>query len=106
MELKSCPRCGNQENMIGFDLAVGGFVCNAHKISESQIIPVSGEVWGVLRFLNSCPYEVANRIAVSPAVGRQIEALFLQYFKYHVPGLKKFESWKKLPEIYWGEEEV
>lgn len=103
---ESCSRCGNRSSMIGFDLAIGGFVCHKHQLSDANVIPTSGEIWGVLRFLNQCPEGVAHRTFVKYASGRQIEALFLQYFRYHVSGLKSLDSWKKLPEIYWGEEEV
>ena len=90
--------------MINFDLAAGGFVCDKHREEGPNPVPVSGEIWGILRFLSHCPPEAAARIAVGRIAGLKIEALFYQYFKYHVPGLKNLESWKKLPGIYWGEE--
>jgi len=45
----------------------------------------AGEIWGVLRFLNSCPIQAAIRLKVTPLIGRRIETLFLMYFKYHIP---------------------
>lgn len=106
MTLDGCSRCGGREAMAGFDLTMGGFICKLHPKEEPNIIKTSGEIWGTLRFLNRCPYEAAARIAVHPAAGRGIEALFTRYFNYHIPTLKQFESWKRLPAVYWGEEEV
>lgn len=102
MNLENCSRCGSKAAMICFDLAAGGFICRAHQLDESTMMETSGEAWGILRFLSTCPYDAATRVAVPPNIGRQIEALFNTYFKYHIPGLKDFESWKKLPALYWG----
>ena len=104
MSLEGCCRCGGRGRMVNFDLSVGGFVCEKHKDMGSNLISTSGEIWGILRFLNHCPRESATRISVGRTTGLKIEALFFQYFKYHVPGLKNLESWNKLPGIYWGEE--
>ncbi len=103
MGLEGCSLCGSRTEIIGFDLANGGFICKNHQIDRAQVIPTSGEIWGVLRFLAACPYDVATRMTVTSTTGRQIEALFLQYYIYHIPGLKSFESWKKLPGLYWEE---
>lgn len=105
LALDGCSQCGDRGSVVGFDLAAGGFVGEVHQTEQMSIIPSSGEIWGILRFLNQCPHEVTTRVAVSSVTGRQIEALFLQYFKYHIPALKKFESWQKLMDIYWGEGE-
>ncbi|MBU1880960.1 hypothetical protein KKA08_02925, partial [bacterium] len=72
--------------------------------NHPSVMQATGEIWGILRFLSRCTYEAAVRIAVSQKVGRRIETLFLNHFRYHVPGLKRFESWGKLPEIYWSNE--
>lgn len=102
VNLECCNCCGSKAAMVGFDLTAGGFICKAHQLNESNMMETSGEVWGILRFLGSCPYDAATRVAVPPNVGCQIETLFNGYFKYHIPGLKSFESWRKLPSLYWG----
>jgi DNA repair protein RecO (recombination protein O) len=106
LNLEDCSRCGSKNAMIGFDLAAGGFICSDHSPNGPDITEASGEIWGILRFLSSCTYGAANRIVVSPKVGRRIEALFDAYFHYHVPGLKSFESWRKLPELYWEDDGI
>ena len=88
--------------MRGFDLESGGFICSSCKVEKPQLVRMGGEIWGVLRFLDTCLPSVAPRISVNPTTGKRIEVLFLLYFKYHLPGLGTLESWKLLPEIYWG----
>lgn len=100
--LEGCRRCGRKGPMRGFDFESGGFVCQTCYSKNAEPYNVSGEIWGVLRFLNHCPLDVAPRMVVKPETGVRIESLFLQYFKYHIPGLKELISWKTLPDIYWG----
>ncbi|MCX6640368.1 MAG: DNA repair protein RecO [bacterium] len=104
LQLMDCANCSGAGPMIGFDLASGGFICEREALKQNGVIAASGEVWGILRYLEKCPPESAVRVATQPRTGRKIEQLFLQYFRYHIPSLNHFESWKKLPEIYWGEE--
>lgn len=102
MDLQDCRSCGSKGPMKGFDLESGSFICGNCKVEKPQLLHMGGEIWGVLRFLDTCPLEVSPRISVNPAAGKRIEVLFLLYFKYHVPGLQVLESWKMLPSIYWG----
>ncbi len=104
IELDECRQCGSRTNIAAFELSSGGFVCNQHRGEKQALKVVTGEMWGTLRFLGQCSYDVAHRISVSSSAGRQIESLFLQYFRYHIPGFKNIASWKKLPDIYWCEE--
>jgi DNA repair protein RecO (recombination protein O) len=104
MNLKDCRGCGSKGPMRGFDLESGGFICGNCQAKKSQLLHMGGEIWGVLRFLDSCPLEVSPRMSVTPPVGRRLEVLFLLYFKYHMPGLQTLESWKMLPTLYWGVE--
>lgn len=101
IQVDECSLCGAKIDIVGFHLSNGGFICKKHPFNADQMIKISPEVWGILRFLHSCPWEAAIRIQVNPYSGRQIEALFLQYYLYQVPGLKAFASWKKLADIYW-----
>ncbi|TKJ41101.1 DNA repair protein RecO [candidate division LCP-89 bacterium B3_LCP] len=100
--LGGCIGCDKKGTIKSFDLSAGGFLCDKHKIDPSHVVPSSGEVWGVLRFLGQCPFEAAPRMVVNAITGRKIEALFLRYFRYHVPTIRSFESWKILDEVYWG----
>jgi DNA repair protein RecO (recombination protein O) len=104
LNLKECLSCGSKGPMRGFDLESGGFICVACQAKKPQLLHVGGEVWGVLHFLEACPLEVSPRISVNSTAGRRIEVLFLQYFRYHMPGLQAMESWKMLPTLYWGVE--
>ncbi len=92
----------NGKAIRGFDLQTGAFTESRGGKPGETVIAASGEVWGVMRFLQRCTYIAAGRVRTRPAVGKWIETIFNNYFRYHVPGLKKFESWEKLPEIYWG----
>jgi len=92
--------------MRSFSFDRGGFICATCHTRESSSaggFTATSEIWGILRFLNNCPLEISPRMIVNPAAGKKIEALFLRYFKYHIPGLKNFASWKALPQVYWGE---
>jgi DNA repair protein RecO (recombination protein O) len=102
MNLQDCRTCGSKGPMRGFDLESGSFICGKCKVGKQQLLHLSGEIWGALRFLDTCPLEVSPRLSVNPTVGKRIEILFLLYFKYQVPGLQVLESWKMLPSIYWG----
>jgi len=103
MSLQACRRCGVQGPMRSFDLAGGGFICAKCHRANAPEVAVVGQMWGILRFLDSCSPEVAPRMMVSPEIGKRIEALFLLYYKYHVPGLRGFSTWRTLPQTYWGE---
>ena len=102
MSLEGCQACGKKGPMRGFNLARGGFICAACYKPEADVVALPGEIWGILRFLNSCPADAAVRMKVSASTGRRIEAFFLNYFKYHVPGIRGFSTWKALPQAYWG----
>jgi recombinational DNA repair protein (RecF pathway) len=106
MSLDACRRCGEKKPMKGFSLASGGFLCADCFKPEAGTLALSGEIWGALRFLSTCPPEAAVRLVVPAHIGRRIEALFLMYFKYHVPGLRGFTTWRALPQAYWGEKAV
>jgi len=102
MSLEGCQACGRKGPMRGFNLSRGGFVCSACYQPDADTVALPGEIWGILRFLNSCPADAAVRLKVAPPTGRRLEAFFLHYFKYHVSGLRGFSTWKALPQTYWG----
>ncbi|HEX7344035.1 MAG TPA: DNA repair protein RecO [bacterium] len=102
LTLEGCALCGKKRPMRAFSLVRGGFVCASCFKPDADTLALPGEIWGVLRFLNSCPIQAAVRLKVLPLIGRRIETLFLMYFKYHIPGLKGFSTWKALPQTYWG----
>ncbi|RJP77664.1 MAG: DNA repair protein RecO [Candidatus Zixiibacteriota bacterium] len=102
MALQECRQCGSKTGPVkGFDLERGGFLCGDCKLEKPHQMPMPGESWGVLRFLDTCRPEAAARMAVHADAGRRIEALFNAYFRYHLPGLRGFDSWKMLPQLYW-----
>jgi len=102
MALDGCQSCRRKRAMKGFNLARGGFICAACYKPDADTVALPGEIWGILRFLNSCPADAAARLKVAPPVGRRLEAFFLAYFKFHVPGIRGFSTWKALPQTYWG----
>jgi recombinational DNA repair protein (RecF pathway) len=104
LSLQQCRSCGSKGPMRGFDLESGSFICANCQIKNAQIFRGGGEIWGGLRFLDTCPLDISPRISVKSITGRRIEVLFLHYFQYHIPGLPTMESWKMLPPIYWGVE--
>ena len=52
--------------MRSFDLAGGGFICAKCHRANAPEVAVAGQMWGILRFLDSCSPEVAPRMMVSP----------------------------------------
>jgi DNA repair protein RecO (recombination protein O) len=104
IQLEGCQTCGGKSGLVGFNLASGGFICEKELLNQPGVITSTGEIWAILRFLDKCPLDATGRAMISPATGRRIERLFLEFFRYHVPNLRSFETWKKLPELYWGEE--
>jgi DNA repair protein RecO (recombination protein O) len=102
LDLRSCVGCGAGNDITAFDLPGGGFLCRHCGEDRPHTIKAGAEMWGALRFLDRCPPAAAPRMTVTPAVGMEIEALFSRFFRFHVPGLKKFDSWKLLSKLYWG----
>ena len=102
MSLNGCQSCSRKGTMKGFNLARGGFICSACYKPDADMVMLPGEIWGILRFLNSCPADAAVRLKVAPPIGRRLEAFFLAYFRFHVPSLRGFGTWKVLPQSYWG----
>ncbi len=104
LDLSRCVECGAVSEIIAFDLPGGGFLCRNCSGKRPHSMKAEAEMWGALRFLDRCPPPAAPRMTVTPAIGMGIEALFFRFFQFHMPGLKKFESWKLLPKVYWGSE--
>ncbi len=101
LALQNCRHCGARTSLHGFELSSGGFICETCLKEKPGALVLPGEIWGILRFLEGCPLEVAPRISVTPEIGKRIEVLFLQYFRYHISGLAGFASWKTLFRMYW-----
>lgn len=102
INLRNCVDCGAVSEIAAFDLSGGGFLCRNCCREKPQSVKADAEMWGALRFLERCPPAAAPRMTVTPAVGIEIEALFSRFFRFHVPDLKKFDSWILLPKLYWG----
>lgn len=101
---KTCQKCHQEkrDQQAYFDFDDGGYRCFNCSSEEGRTTNISGLALRHLDFLARAPIEKATLAVVSSTIGKEMDWLILNFFRYHIEHIQELHSIGYLQQLQDG----